>query len=88
MISQAYIDQWGADVNRESSRSETGGNKRSLYKTFKHNFEVETYCISVYYRSHRGASSNLEVVEPLLRLKLVGIEAFVSMKESVFLVRT
>ena len=33
-------------------------------------------------------SQNVEVVQPLLRLKLVGIVAFVSMKESVFLVRT
>ena len=26
MISQAYMDQWGVDVNRESSRSGTGSN--------------------------------------------------------------
>ena len=45
----------GADINRESSRSGTGGNKPRLYKTFKQNFEVETYCTSVYNRSHRGA---------------------------------
>ena len=32
-------------------------------------------------------SPNLEVVQPLLRLKLVGIVAFVSIKENVFLVR-
>ena len=55
MISQAFIDHWGVDVNRESSRSGTGGNKLRLYKTFKQNFEVETYCTSVYNRSHKGA---------------------------------
>ena len=55
MISQACIDYWGVDVNRESSRSWTEGNELRLDKIFKQNFEVETYCTSVYYRSHRDA---------------------------------
>ena len=54
-ITQTYIDQWVVDVNRDSSRSGTGGNKLRLYKTFKQDFKVETYCTSVFNRSHRGA---------------------------------
>ena len=35
VISQAYINQWGVGVNRQSSRSGKGGNKLHLYNTFK-----------------------------------------------------
>lgn len=54
-ISQEYINRWAVEVNRNSSRSGTGGNKLRLYRTFKQDFVVEKYCTSIFNRSHRGA---------------------------------
>ena len=54
-ITQQFIDQWQIDVNRDESRTGNGGNKLRTYKTFKQTFQVETYCKTVFNRSHRSA---------------------------------
>ena len=54
-ITQQFIDQWQIDVNRDESRTGNGGNKLRTYKTFKQTFQIETYCKTVFNRSHRSA---------------------------------
>ena len=54
-ITQRYIDQWTADLNRQNARAGTGWNKFRFYRTYKTDFNVETYYKTVFNRSHRGA---------------------------------
>ena len=54
-ITQRYISQWTADINRENARTGNGGNKLRFYRTFKQVFNVESYCKIIFNRSHRGA---------------------------------
>lgn len=54
-VENDFIDRWHMDVNRETARNGNGGNKLRLYQTFKHTFETEFYCTTVFNRAHRGA---------------------------------
>ena len=54
LITQRFFEQWIGDVNRDGSRTGNGGNKFRTYKSFKQNFQPESYCKSVFNRCHRG----------------------------------
>ena len=72
-ITQRYIDQWTADINRQNAPTGTGGNKLRFNRTFKADFNVESYCKTVFKRACRGASQNFGVALPRLQSKLGAI---------------
>ena len=52
-----FKSNWESDVNRDSSRNGNGGNKLRHYKTFKRDYNVETYVKCLMPRAHRRALS-------------------------------
>ena len=50
-----FVEKWYGDLNRTSSRRGTGGNKLRTYRQMKSDFHVESYCLDILSRKHRGS---------------------------------
>ena len=54
-VYENFVEKWHGDLNRTSSRRGTGGNKLRTYRQMKSDFHVESYCLDILSRKHRGS---------------------------------
>ena len=54
-VFEDFVQKWHSDLNRNSARSCTGGNKLRTYRLMKNDFHAEPYCFEIMSRKHRGS---------------------------------
>ena len=54
-VYENFVEKWHGDLNQTSSRRGTGGNKLRTYRQMKSDFHVESYCLDILSRKHRGS---------------------------------